>query len=324
MEIVRIQIHPYTLTPKAAPNRLSSSQPRGGALLRVWFRDLALPGHADLFPWVELGDLPLGLQLETLREGTPLPLVAASVLWAHDEAKALAKSEAFFPGSPILCHRTITNRADLTAETALAKLKISAEDVANWKTIEELFHRYPHTQWRLDFNGLFTDLNDAHDFWNRISAAAKAKIEFLEDPVCDELMADPDINDVFPGTLLATDRNQTPEALAKANVRVMKPVIFSPENLLSEATSFQGKIVITSSMDHPLGQLIALRGAQMIQKALPSQLLPAGLLTHDLYEPHGASHWVRTEQSCLQALHANRPGWGLTEELNALEWSDLA
>lgn len=322
MEVKKIEIHHYTLTPKQALNRLTTKISRAGVLLRITFEGLPKPGHADLFPWPELGDLPLGLQLETLREGTPLPLVAASLLWAHEEAKALSKDEAFFPGNLIPSHYTCTDRSLLDESKTLVKLKINAHDIANWKEIETLFERFPDTKWRLDFNGLFHVMSDAHDFWQTVSNEAKEKIEFLEDPVTESLMGHQALHDVFSGATIALDRSTSPTSIGNTQVRVLKPITFAPDVLLSEAKNFLGKVVVTSSMDHPLGQLIALRGAQLIQKHAPGKLLHCGLVTQDLYEPHFETNWVSTQDDCLIPTHVG-PGWGLEKELSSLKWEIL-
>lgn len=322
MEITKLQISPYALTPKLAPNRLTSAKPRDGVLLRVFFEGLHLPGHADLFPWVELGDLPLGLQLETLKERTPLPLAAASVLWAFEEAKARAKKEAFFPGTDIESHATLVERS-LPQSVPFAKLKISDVDAQDWGPVEAFMRQHPLTKFRLDFNGLFDDFDLADLFWSKVSDDIKAQIDFLEDPFCDDLMGDPDVHEVFTDAMIAVDRSRAPDAIANAHIRVLKPITFAPDFLLSEAMDFRGKLVVTSSMDHPLGQLIALRGAQLIQKSCPEKMLAAGLLTHSLYEIHQASDWVHTKGRCLQAKPTGLPGWGLQRELDALVWTDL-
>jgi len=322
LEITKVEIHHYSLQPKTALNRLSTVGARSGTLLRIWFKDLAKPGHADLFPWVELGDLPLGLQLETLKEGTPLPLVAASVLWAYEEARAVAQGVSFFPGTAIPCHTTLLDRSEMNAEVKLAKLKISAHEVANWQDTEEFFKQFPETQWRLDFNGLFHDLNDARDFWEQVSPAARKKIEFLEDPVSEELMASPELKKIFTGSKIALDRHLSEENIKNAHVLVLKPVMFAPDILVAVALGFKGDVVVTSAMDHPLGQLIALRGAQLIQKVIGPRSSAAGLLTHSCYEAHAASSWVKTEKGTLCPTNAGL-GWGVRDQLDQLKWEPL-
>lgn len=323
MEVTKVEVHHYSLTPKQTLNRLSPVTPRAGVLLRITFNGLSKPGHADLFPWPELGDLPLGLQLETLKERTPLPLVAASLLWAYEEAKALDKKESFFPGNLIPSHFTCTDRNLLDESKILVKLKISSDDIANWNKIEQLFKRFPGTRWRLDFNGLFSEMSDAHDFWQSVSDEAKSKIEFLEDPVTESLMGHVSLHDVFLGATIAVDRSTSPASIENALIRVLKPITFAPDVLLSEAKDFDGKIVVTSSMDHPLGQLIALRGAQLIQKFVPNKLLHCGLVTQEVYEDHSESSWVGFQDDCLIPTHTGLPGWGLEKELNSLKWEEL-
>ena len=324
MEVTKLEYYPYTLTPKFAPNRLTEATPRSGALLRVWFSDCSLPGHADLFPWPELGDMPLQLQLETLKERIPLPLAASSLLWAHHEAKAHASGEEFFPGTSLPSHLTALDRAAIPHGTPLVKLKVTEEDVQNWPQVEALMERFPETRWRLDFNGLFTDMDRAYDSWNKLSHEAQDKIDFIEDPMDEKHMAHEDIHQVFPGATIAVDRNPYPASLRRAEVWVIKPVNFAPDVFLREAMDFEGKIVITSSMDHPLGQLMALRAAQLLQRRSPRKVLAGGLCTQDLYLDHPQKNWVRTDNSCLRAALTDGAGWGLSHALGKLKWQELA
>lgn len=323
MEITKLEFHPYSLTPRSAPNRLSGSDARSGALLRVSFADRKLPGHADLFPWPELGDMPLSLQLETLRERTPLPLALSSLLWAYQEARARDLDESYFPGPAYASHITAIDRAAIPANAHLVKLKVTTEDVSEWQRLTALAERIPGARWRLDFNGLFDDYDRAYEFWTKLPFDYQDRVDFIEDPMTVELMGNPELHQVFPGAQIAVDRSPTVAALQVADVLVMKPMLYSPEVFLTEAESFGGKIVITSSMDHPVGQLQALRAAQLLLKEMPDKLLPGGLLTHDLYAPHAQSSWVGAKDLCLTAPLAQGPGLGLSEPLGRLAWQEL-
>jgi O-succinylbenzoate synthase len=319
MEITDLRFHRYELTPKSAPNRLSSAQPRRGCLLKVKFADLAHAGYADLFPWPELGDEPLELQLAALNDRIPFRQGAAAISWAHYEAQAKQKNLTLLSDAGCPSHVTLLDRHVIPAGFTTAKLKITHEDIHRWDEVERFFVKFPQMLWRLDFNGLFNTIKDAHSFWDHVSPAAKERIEFLEDPYHADLMEMPDALSVFDGTDVAVDRNPTPVALDLAQVWVIKPVYFSPDYLFSEARSFSGKVVITSNMDHPLGQITALHATQRLQKTLGTRLLPGGLLTQDLYQTHEHRSWVKQQGECLWPTQTGA-GWGLNEQLEALDW----
>jgi O-succinylbenzoate synthase len=316
MEIDKLEFHHYVLTPRSAPNRLSTSVPRPGCLLRVYFKGLKHPGHADLFPWPELGDEPLSLQIDALKEGTPCSLGAASLAWAHYEAKAVEQNKTLLSDKTYPSHLTLTELTEVPMNTSLIKIKISSIDSKSWAPIETFIQKYPQTKFRLDFNGLIQSISDAKEFWQRVSAATKKQIDFLEDPYTPELMGDENAMEVFEGTKTAVDRIPTAESMALANYWVVKPVYFSPDHLFSEADQFFGKIAVTSNMDHPLGQLIALHAAQKISK----HLIPGGLLTHDLYLDHDAKRLLKTEGINLLPTYQG-PGWGCRDYLRTLPWS---
>lgn len=319
MEIADLHFHRYELTPKTAPNRLATAQPRRGCLLKVKFAEFTHAGYADLFPWPELGDEPLDLQLAALRERTPYRQGAAALSWAHYEAQAKQKNLTLLSDAGCPSHVSLLDRQVIPAGFTTAKLKITNEDIHRWNEIERLFVKFPRMLWRLDFNGLFGTMADARTFWDQVSPAAKERIEFLEDPYHPDLMAEPDALVVFEGTDVAVDRDPSPVALDLAQVWVIKPVYFSPEYLFSEAGRFSGKVVITSNMDHPLGQITALHATQRLQTALGARLLPGGLLTQDLYLAHAERSWVKQQGEHLWPTQTGK-GWGLQEQLEALDW----
>lgn len=321
MEVLKLEAFPYSLTPLQAPNRLSAAAARSGVLLRVHFRDLPLPGHADLFPWPELGDEALAFQLDALKSGTPCALGASSLAWAYYEARARAEGTALLGDTDYVSHTTLVDRTQ--APGPLAKLKVTASDVADPRSLLSLFDRFPETRWRLDFNGLFDATVTATKFWAAFSSEHRRRVDWLEDPFTEALMRDPKAIAVFRGTPVALDRGVLPLILPLVQTWVVKPVYFSPDYLFAQVSAFQGHVAFTSNMDHPLGQLIALHAAQRSQKQHPKKIIAGGLLTHELYSPHAHSAWVTQSGACLKA-HALGAGWGLAEKLDPLPWEPLA
>lgn len=321
MEVKKIQYASYSLLPKAAPNRLSEKKPRPGALLQVWFNDLEHPGHSDLFPWPELGDFTLEQQLLSLKE-IPYALAAASLTWARREAEALAKNEVLIPPIRIPSHLSLSAPASVPHGFSHAKLKMTASLCKQWSAVENLMQTHPSVRWRLDFNGLFSSWKEAELFWSKVKESERNRIDFLEDPMAPEMMADPELRQVFPTVRIALDRAPTPAALALADVWVVKPVTFCPAVLYAQAEAFPGEVVVTSSMDHPLGQLTALHAAQELRRRLGKRLGVAGLLTQDLYQTHPQSSWVTREGTALLS-QGKGTGWGQGSALASLHWKDL-
>jgi O-succinylbenzoate synthase len=321
MEIETLRFHHYALTPKATPNRLSSTNKRSGALINVKFKGHSREGFADLFPWPELGDEPLELQVQSLIQGTPLRLAAASLTWAFYEAKAASLGKQLTSETAYPCHKTVLSHAqEIEPCFQIAKLKISSETIGDWESIEALRNKYPKLKWRFDFNGLFKTKEEAHSFYKKLSPAMLDAIDFLEDPYSSELMEDSEALKVFQDLVIAVDRNPTPKALSVNKIWVIKPVYFSPDYLLNEVRHFPGKVVITSNMDHALGQLIALHSAKEIANTLRDRLLPGGLLTQENFAFYPEMNWVETKQNQLQPTSLGL-GWGPIDELLKLSWT---
>lgn len=278
--------------------------------MRVHFPEWNSVGHADLFPWPELGDATLEELLHSLKS-KPLPQAQAALDWAKHEARAHFDKVSFFPAHDVFSHETINVHSPTMA--SLVKIKVSSTDP---KSVLQMMEGSPATTFRLDFNGLFTDINLAQKFWEAFSSPLRERIEFVEDPLSAELM--PRAREVFKETLVAVDRSPSAENLAHVDIRVLKPVYFPPGDL----PLFAGDMVVTSNMDHPLGQLQALRATHLLKERGQS-LLEGGLLTQDIYLEHAQQNWVMREGNALRVSHAQGFGWGLIRQLNALAWENL-
>jgi len=318
VELGEILIHRYALRPTQAPNRLSSKALREGALLRVYFPHLKSFGHADLFVWPELGDATLPQELKALKD-VPFRAGAAALAWAQYEARAVAQGLSLYDATrTIPSHQTLTGRDEVAATAA--KLKISAADVRQWKEVEAYCLRHPGVRWRFDFNALFEHFEDAQKFWQKVSPELKARTDFLEDLTGPALMHSEELHQLVAPTRLALDRG-LPEI--EDLLWVIKPTTFAPDYLFDEVRAFPGQVVLTSNMDHPLGQLQALHFAQRLHKVAPKQIFGTGLCTQDVYETHAASHWLETRDQALRPTVSSPIGWPVHLELEKLSWSTL-
>lgn len=305
MDVKQISIHRYTLTPLSTPNRLSQKTPRQGALLKVEFNNLPEAGFADLFPWPELGDEALEEQIKSLKE-CPYRQAAASLSWAHYEARAKSRGIALLSDVSVHNHKTMTELTEIEPFYTHAKIKISSlisfqEAMTFIKDKKQTF--------RLDFNGLLTSFDEAEKY------KTETTFDFIEDPFSAALMQDKKAPHVFKSPL-ALDRDENPLKKKVCDVWVIKPVYYAPDYLFEEMAKFKKRIVITSNMDHPLGQIIAMHVAQKYPQETH------GLLTQDLYSPHAQSDWVKQTQSILTPSFKGF-GWGLDPQLSALSWEKL-
>lgn len=303
MDIKQISIHRYQLSPRLAPNRLSQNGGREGALLRVEFPHAT--GYADLFSWPELGDPSLEESLESLKHH-PLPQAAASLAWAYYEARAKERGVSLLSDVNVISHKTMSELSEIEDCYTHAKIKISS--LASFQTACE-FMKGRKQIFRLDFNGLIKNAEEAEHFKSHIL------FDFIEDPFVPALMNDAAALKRIKAPV-ALDREESPEKISLCDVWVVKPVYYSPEFLFEQMRLIKKRIVVTSNMDHPLGQLIALHVAQKCPQEIH------GLLTQNTYRPHAHSHWVTQSGAILQPSFQGL-GWGLDSQLETLPWEKL-
>ncbi len=323
-----IQIYPYTLTPRSAPNSRSLATPRQGCLLRADFPDIGL-GYADCFPWPELGDAPLEAQLESLKTGHLTPITERSIFFAHQDAQARGKGVSLFEGLTIPPNHLLVTQlesleeaeviAAAKADFQLIKAKVGKNPDQEIKIIKNLdpLLKALGLKWRLDFNS-YLNLETMHAFLNGINQAVD-QIDFLEDPIPFDLQAWENLSKTW-NVRLALDRIEPRDfpkiEQAQVDVLVIKPASQNPEQICALAQKIGASVVFTSSMDHPLGQICAAWSAAQAAQKGNILVEPAGLLSQHAYANHP---WMNSIQSVGPRFIApTEPGFGLGEALKAL------
>ena len=216
-----VRYWPYELIPRRALNAIAIAGPRHGALIRVD------GGFADVHPWPELGDVPLDEQLARLARGEATSLTAASLRFAAIDAVARREGRSLFEGLTV--PRSHWPGAD----------PLEGFDTVKLKSID----RIPDdVRLRIDFNATLTP-----DEFVRIAATLpRERIDFIEDPCPYDASTWRVLRD-RTGLRLALDRGTGTEDV---DVLVVKPAV-------QEIPPSRAEIIITSYMDHPLGQLCA-------------------------------------------------------------------
>ena len=276
---------PYELVARRALNARATELRRRGALIRVD------DGFADVHPWPELGDAPLEEQLALLARGETTSLTRASLRFARLDAEARAAGRWLFEGVTIPESHWPGGEPPSGFDTV--KLKCGPDfDASSLPDGLRI---------RLDFNATL----DAEMF-ARIAATLPDSVEFVEDPcpydadVWRELRA-------RTGVRLALDRRESVEGV---DVLAVKPAV-------QDVPSVDRELVITSYMDHPLGQLAA---ALVASQSGTSDR--CGVVTHVLYEPNEFSERLRIDGSRLVAPAGT--GFGFDDLLEAQSWRKLA
>ena len=231
-------------------------------------------GFADIHPWPELGDPTIDEQLALLARGQTTPLTRRS-LWFASEWRA-----GMFDGLTI--PRSHWPGSDPPEEFDTAKIKIPGGVLPD------------RVRLRLDFNG-------NGDASARVAAALpRERIDFVEDPcpydaaTWTRLRAETRLR-------FALDRGDAEEGV---DVLVVKPAVQDVPRTAKE-------IVITSYMDHPIGQLHA---AYVAAGCRPHT---AGLITHVLYERDVFIERMRIDDTRLVVPD-------FSDLLESLPWKKLA
>ncbi|MBU3665846.1 MAG: hypothetical protein FGM15_08235 [Chthoniobacterales bacterium] len=328
---MKIRAHHYTLQP--GPDRWRAAHsPRSGALIEVTFEDAAV-GYADLHPWTEFGHAPLEEHLASLSKGQPTHLANLALRHARTDAAARCAGVSLFEGLPeVRSHALFTEWVSAPLDVfeqcdadgyEVAKLKIRRDPARESDALNALAD-IP-LRWRLDANGAFgTGSNKTEAWLSKLSPSIRQNIEFLEDPCAynPDKWSELSIHAKLP---LALDWELPPFSAAPwpgAQILVIKPASQDAFSLALSAAHAGMEIVVTHSMDHPLGQSVALWTAMRLRQRHGDLVRNGGLQATGLYAADTFSEQIKTRGP--QTIPPPGTGFGFDDELAALRWSDLA
>lgn len=314
-----IWISPYRLRARGFLNAVSARREFEGVLIR------AGEGFGCIHPWPELGDPPLQKCIEDLRGRRFWPIVRRAMRCAEYDDAARGAEESLFEEMEVpRSHATLVRADAKEVDDAVAagfdavKMKAGRDPVAEADFLGRMAAVYPALRWRLDFNESL-DEEAAETFLAGLSPQAKGMLDFIED-IC------PFSESVWDGLWkrhrvpLAVDRESGPQCRA-AQLTVIKPAVDEPFPL-AEAAAMNGQaVVVTSYMDHPLGQAFAAWEAARTELLFPGLVKTCGLQTHHLFET----------DAFTEALGGWKPGFtvpggtglGFDDQLAALPWVRL-
>ncbi len=278
-----IWVHRYTLMPRRRLSGVAAEGARHGALLRIG------AGFADLHPWPELGDLPLDAQLAMLARGETTPQSAASLHLASIDAEARAKGVSLFEGLTIPESHWPGNDPPAGFDTVKIKGMMRVPD---------------DVRIRIDYNATLTPA----EFLDVVETLPEERIDFIEDPCPYDEQTWTQLREVT-GLRLAVDRI-TPSSGSAYDVLVHKPA------LGASWPDVDREIVVTSYMDHPIGQF----GAAYVAGTQKTSAR-CGLMTHVLYEPDAFIE--RIECAGARLLPPKGSGIGFDDLLEDLPWKML-
>jgi O-succinylbenzoate synthase len=310
-------ISQYRLKSRGAMNSISNRRVFEGALIQT------NGGYGCIHPWPELGDPPLAKCLADLAGERRWPIVRRALRCAEFDAVARRFEHSLFEEMEVPeSHATLaTNDVAEVARAveagfALVKLKLGRDPAAEARFLDDMAAEYPALGWRLDFNEAL-DPDAAADFLTGLRGQTRAAIAFVEDP-CP--YSDTTWTALHRQTrvALAVDREAAPQRSA-AQVMVIKPAIDEPLPLAEAALAHRQRVVVTSYMDHPLGQTFAAWEAARLGLHIPGLVGLCGLQTHHLFEPDAFTELLGPWAPAFQPPPGN--GLGFDDLLDALPWT---
>jgi len=341
---VKIWTHHYTLQPGSDPARAVRGA-RQGALIRVEFDDETI-GYADLHPWEEFGHAPLADHIASLRTDKPTPLANLALRHARTDAAARRAGVSLFDGlAEVRSHALFTDWTNAPRSAfeqcvsegyTAAKLKIGRNPLREAESLNTLSDL--RLRWRLDANASLTvGGEDAAAtscsaavpggesivaFLNKLTPDIRAKIEFLEDPMPYETSSWLGLSE-REKVLLAIDWEfpSSPPPWPGAEVLVIKPASQDAFPLALAAAHDGMELVVTHSMDHPLGQSVALWAAMRLRQRHGELIPDGGLQAAGLYAPDEFSEQIRYRGP--QTIPPPGTGFGFDQPLAALPWCEL-
>ena len=309
----------YRLKSSGALNVVSRRREFEGVLIRVD------GGYGCIHPWPELGDPPLEKCLEDLAGPRRRSIVRRALRCAEFDRVAREFEHSLFeemevPESHATLSKTCAREVGLAVVAGFTrvKLKFGRDLAAEAAFLNGMAAEHPQLRWRLDFNESL-EPDAAETFLCGLAEKTRAAIDYVEDPC-------PYSDTVWKGIgertrlALAVDREAAPLS-GSARVMVIKPAVDEPFLLAEAALGHHQRVVVTSYMDHPVGQAFAAWEAARLGLQFPGLVGICGLQTHHLFEPDAFTEQLGPWLPVFQPPAGN--GLGFDDLLDALPWTRL-
>ena len=309
----------YRLKSRGFLNSISNRRYFDGVLIQID------GGYGCIHPWPELGDPTLEKCLADLAGARRWPIVRRAIRCAEYDRVARNFENSLFeemevPKSHATLAKTDAAEIGLAVEVGFTtvKLKTGRDLVAEAKFLETMALEFPVLKWRLDFNESLTP-EQASDFLLALTDQTRAAIDFVEDPCPYSDAAWTELRRLTRVNL-AVDLEAAP-LTAAAQVMVIKPAIDEPFLLGEAAIRHNQRVVLTSYMDHPLGQAFAAWEAARLELQFPGLTGLCGLQTHHLFEPDAFTEALGPWSPDFKIPEGT--GLGFNDLLDALPWTRL-
>lgn len=329
--MLKIEQSPYNLMPLAIAGGMSKIEVRSGAILKVTWPN-GNSGYSDIMPRKELGDQDLQVHFENFKKGHLSDLMEQAIFLAkNDSAFRSLKKNAFDGTKKVKNNYFISNILGLDS-TSLDGIKsqnfssllidlgrdLEAESVAVRRLL-----RQSNLSVRLDFNAK-ADWSSFERFMTNIEPGLRARIEFIEDPI----PYDPDswkeaarLGPLGIESQLKFVDWSKPTKIPPIKVISIRPSRIDIEEAIHNAQSINAKMLITSSLEHPVSVAHATLVASDLMTRFPNQVLDHDCLYQNFFAPHLLSGSLMTMGPYI--VTSKGTGIGFDRNFAALKWSAL-
>lgn len=251
------------------------------------------------------------------------PVVRRALRCVQYDAAARSHEDSLFEELEVpRSHATLVATDPVALDEAVAagfeivKLKCHGEARQEAAFLAAMAAEYPALRWRLDFNESATVAQMAA-FLTNLPVAVRRALDFVEDP-CPYATGEWLELRRLTGVCLAVDREAGPQATG-AKVLVIKPAVDEPLPLAEAALLHHQRVILTSYMDHPLGQAFAAWEAGRLGLQFPGLPGVCGLQTHHLFEPDAFAELLGPWSPAFRPPPGT--GLGFDDLLESLPWT---
>lgn len=313
--------HEYHLHSGAALNAVSQRRAFAGVLIRVD------GGYGCVHPWPEFGDAPVHEQLRLLGEGITTPVTAMALRCAEIDGAARREGVSLFDGLKIpRSHYSWSFAMDAECQMQRVleegwqaiKAKGSAECGETLRFLEGCARSgaAQGVRLRVDFNGVL-DRATFEGFAGSLPPEVSQALDFVEDPFPYDAAAWENVRLRF-GVRLALDKGW------KDGTHGFDAVVAKPARRdwrVVAQTHPEKPLVLTSAMDHALGQMFAAyEAAEAVADGKAVDL--CGLCTEHLFEKDAFFERLNSHGGVLE-VDRRGGGLGFGDILEGLPWKRL-
>ncbi|RBP44511.1 O-succinylbenzoate synthase [Roseimicrobium gellanilyticum] len=319
-----IHYHPYTLYSRGSLNAVSRRRDFHGALIKV-----DEVGIGCLHPWPEFGDPPIEEQLSILREGGTSKVIERALHMAAVDGAARRRGVSLFAGLEIpLCHYSwdqnqasppqIKRVIDEGWQAIKTKGWANVGEVLRWMDSFASKDTTGEIRLRVDFNSCL-EPQQFRNFMEWMTPRVRERLDYVEDPFPYEPGAWMGMQERYR-VRLALDK-QLRGSYEGYDVAVLKPGRREWRDLVSELPRYT-RVVMTSAMDHAIGQSFAAYEAAVAWQELGERLDLCGLSTEHLFAQDDFFGRMKSKGGVLQ-VDREGTGLGFDKVLKKLKWERL-